>query len=292
MLPTVFLYSIMPAPLSFFLKGSAGNLFAMYYPPFDSDGAFGDVLYVHPFAGEMPASRNVIAALSRDLARMGFGVLSIDLFGCGDSEGDFGDARWEIWTDDLSLAVGWLQERGQDRVSLWGLRLGALLAWSFARRWREQWERIFLWEPILSGEKMMTQFLHGNLDEARDGRLATRLIRFEERKLLSTGSKVEIAGYELGAELIRSIDRAGFDRLDLTLPVTALQAPVVWVEIGNTRESSLAAETRLLHEEWRKIGQRFSVQHLSAPPFWLSPYSVDPSVMTAALPRLFGEDIR
>src|SRR5579862_8212418 len=87
----------MEPPIGFFLSGSAGDLFAMYYAPAETDIDYGDVLYVHPFAGEMFASRNVIAALARELASVGVGVLTVDLYGCGDSWGDFSDARWEIW---------------------------------------------------------------------------------------------------------------------------------------------------------------------------------------------------
>ncbi|HEX3544845.1 MAG TPA: alpha/beta hydrolase, partial [Candidatus Acidoferrum sp.] len=134
----------MEPPFSFFLSGTAGNLFAMYYPPKETDADPGDVLYVPPFAGEMFASRNLIAAVARNLASAGMGVLTVDLFGCGDSDGDFSDARWEIWRDDLAAAVAWLQEQGRDRLILWGLRLGALLAMDFAARSRQACEKIAL----------------------------------------------------------------------------------------------------------------------------------------------------
>ena len=51
---------------------------------------------------------------------MGFGVLQIDLFGCGDSSGDFSDARWDIWKQDIAAAREWLEERISAPVSLWG----------------------------------------------------------------------------------------------------------------------------------------------------------------------------
>jgi exosortase A-associated hydrolase 2 len=60
------------------------------------------VLYVHPFAEEMNRARRMAALQARALAALGYGVLQIDLYGCGDSSGDFGDARWDLWKDDLA----------------------------------------------------------------------------------------------------------------------------------------------------------------------------------------------
>jgi len=65
------------SPVSFYLPSQAGNLFAMYYPPTEGAGEGYDLLHVHPFAGEMAASRNVIAAVSRHLASAGVGVLTL-----------------------------------------------------------------------------------------------------------------------------------------------------------------------------------------------------------------------
>jgi len=271
-------------PVSFFLQGPVGNLFAMYYPPSESTAEAGDVLYVHPFADEMPASRNVIASVSRDLARMGFGVMMIDLSGCGDSEGEFGEARWESWRQDLAAAVGWLRERGRDRVSLWGLRLGAFLALDFAVQSRESYERIVLWEPVLNGQALMTEFLRMHLDEARDGLVAKQWTDPETREGLASGDRVEIAGYELGAELIRSIDKLNLVTLGRTL-----RCPIHWVEVGTKFGHSLRRESVSVIDEWKNRGVRVLPHQISASPFWLFPYSADPQRLSAALPAMFSE---
>ena len=54
----------------------------------------------------MNKSRRMAALQARAFAEMGFGVLQIDLFGCGDSSGDFSDARWDIWKQDLIACQG------------------------------------------------------------------------------------------------------------------------------------------------------------------------------------------
>ena len=54
------------------------------------------------------------ASQARALAQAGYGVLQVDLLGCGDSTGDFADATWAAWLDDAQAAHRWLAEHGFD----------------------------------------------------------------------------------------------------------------------------------------------------------------------------------
>ena len=117
----------------FFLQADCGRRFCLYHAPQAEKECRGAFIYVHPFGEEMNKSRRMAALQARAFAAMGFGVLQIDLFGCGDSSGDFSDARWDIWKQDIAGARAWLAERVSAPISLWGLRLGALLALDFAR---------------------------------------------------------------------------------------------------------------------------------------------------------------
>src|SRR6476620_8431972 len=117
----------------FFLQTDRGRRFCLYHAPRAEKECRGAFIYVHPFGEEMNKSRRMAAMQARAFAAMGFGVLQIDLFGCGDSSGEFREARWNIWKQDLAVARSWLGNRVAAPVSLWGLRLGALLALDFAR---------------------------------------------------------------------------------------------------------------------------------------------------------------
>jgi len=77
----------------------------------------------------MNHTRRAAALLARALAGSGWGVLQVDLFGCGDSDGEFRDASWKTWVDDLITAFDWLQERVGGRVGLVGIRLGDYSLW-------------------------------------------------------------------------------------------------------------------------------------------------------------------
>ena len=98
-------------PQAFFLATGTGQRFCLFHPP---QGAtpLGRVLYLHPFAEELNSTRRVVAGQARVLAQAGYGVLQIDLLGCGDSAGDFADATWAAWLDDAQAAHRWLAGHG------------------------------------------------------------------------------------------------------------------------------------------------------------------------------------
>ena len=89
-------------PRPFFLRFTAGRRFCLLHAP--ERRAIGAVLYVHPLAEEMNKSRRMAALQARALAASGWFVLQVDLFGCGDSDGDFGDADWQRWLADVDEA--------------------------------------------------------------------------------------------------------------------------------------------------------------------------------------------
>lgn len=103
---------------SFFLKTGSGERFCLYHSPHPDRECRGALIYVHPFGDEMNKSRRMAAIQARAFSAMGLGVLQIDLFGCGDSSGEFGDARWNIWSQDLVLAKNWLENRVTAPISL------------------------------------------------------------------------------------------------------------------------------------------------------------------------------
>src|SRR3546814_14337350 len=77
-----------------FIDGPAWRLFAIHHAaaPHCRQGL--GLVYLPPFAEEMNRSRRMAALQARALAALGIDVLLLDLFGTGDSAGDFRDARW------------------------------------------------------------------------------------------------------------------------------------------------------------------------------------------------------
>ena len=141
----------------FFFDARPGTRFSLYHAPNSQVAPRGAILYVHPFAEELNRTRRMAAQQSRAFAALGYAVLQIDLFGCGDSCGEFNAGRWQIWHDDLALAAEWLAERDSGPLTLWGLRLGGLLALDAAARLRPRC--VLLWQPFMSGRACINQFL-------------------------------------------------------------------------------------------------------------------------------------
>ena len=101
----------------------------------------------------------MVAQQSKVFTENGFSVLQIDLYGCGDSSGDFKNASWEIWKRDVFHAVNWIKHHGPTPIKLWGLRLGCLLALDFVIDTQEPLHEIVLWNPLINGGAFLTQFL-------------------------------------------------------------------------------------------------------------------------------------
>lgn len=162
------------------------------------------LLIVPPFAEEMNKSRRMFALLGQAAARAGYGVLLVDLAGTGDSWGDFSDARYETWLDDLRHAARWVAEGGGEVSALLGLRFGALLAMELARE-MSALQRLLLWQPAQSGTDVLNQFLRLRTAAAVTGGGEAGESAESLRKRLEQGEALEIAGYELAPALYTAL---------------------------------------------------------------------------------------
>ncbi|HET7201143.1 MAG TPA: hydrolase 2, exosortase A system-associated, partial [Burkholderiales bacterium] len=238
-----------------------GNRLCIYHPAADGSKGCGFV-YVHPFCEEMNKARRMAALQSRRLAAAGHAVLQIDLFGCGDSSGDFADARWGIWKQDLRIALAWLKSRANGPLGLWGLRLGASLAADAAGDHGLGVEQLLLWQPVSNGEQFLTQFLRLRLaaemlvaGEAQTG------VR-ELRETLARGGTLEIAGYDLHPGLAAEID--ALNLADLMPAVERVHC----LEVSPAAEPRLSPASQRALEAWRSKGLDIRAAAVRGEPFW------------------------
>ena len=270
----------------FFLPGHAGNLFALYHRPAGPAGCRGGVLYVHPFANEMNHTRRAAALLARALAGSGWGVLQVDLFGCGDSDGDFRDASWETWIDDLTAASGWLQDRVGGRVGLVGLRLGGLLALDFASRARRDIDRVLLWHPVVNGQQLKTEFHRLRiLSDAIGERAGESATTRELRQEIDPVEPVEVPGYEIMPRLGQAIAETHIAPLGL-----AAATSIRWVEVVSAVEDPGRPSAQSTVQAWQAAGREATLHLVAGRPFWSSQFIHDPREVTDILVRIFGED--
>lgn len=266
---------------AFYLPAEPGSRFALYHRP--KGPARGAFLYVHPFAEEMNKSRRMAASQARAFADAGYGVLQIDLYGSGDSSGDFVDARWDAWKRDITLAWDWMSANVAGPFHLWGLRLGATLALECWLDSPARFASAILWQPVTQGETFMTQFLRlalaGDLvrpsDQASGGD--------DLRRRLLAGDVVEVAGYELAPDLVHAIDRKRLDHWALP------GAHVHWLDVRRTSGAPPAGAQRVL-ERWRNERVRVSYESVLGDAFW-STFDITevPALVTATTAVYAGE---
>jgi exosortase A-associated hydrolase 2 len=243
-----------------FLPAGGGERFCVFHPA--TGAPLGSVLYLHPFAEEMNKSRRMAALQAREFAARGYNVLQIDLFGCGDSSGDFGEARWALWKDDVRTAHDWLREHAEGAVHLWGLRLGALLAADCVRAPDASFASLLMWQPVVSGAQFMTQFLRLRLTrEMLTGGAASKGTE-QLRAQLVAGETLDIAGYELAPELAFTIER-----LDLA-GLAPKNVPAQWFEVNAEGKPSPAL--RRAGQAWSAAGAEVELRPVRGEPFWSS----------------------
>jgi uncharacterized protein len=233
------------------------------------------VLYIHPFAEEMNRCRRMAALQARALAEAGWLVLQVDLFGCGDSAGDFGDATWARWLDDVLESAEWLTQRSDAAPVLWGLRTGALLAREAAAR--RDVSGLVLWQPVVSGKQFLQQFLRlkavGEMVAQGDReRTGTRTLREQ----LNRGEAVEIAGYTVSAALALGLEASALDPVPRCTRVALLEVS------GSAPEVGPASRNRI--ERWQTAGHAVHAAAVEGPPFWQTLNITEaPALVTATL---------
>ena len=265
----------------FFLKADPGKRFCLYHRPHPGRECRGAFIYVPPFADEMNKSRRMAALQARAFAEMGFAVLQIDLFGCGDSSGEFGEARWNIWKHDLAIAKNWLENKVAAPISLWGLRLGALLALDLARNSENKVDKLILWQPVISGELFLTQFLRLRLaNEMLSGSEGTQKASGTNmmRSSLANGEILEVAGYELSPDLAAAIDSLKAAELIVT------QCPIHWFEIVAEPGRSLTPAAARVASAWKQNNVDLHLHPIPCAPFWATQETSEcPEVVSATV---------
>jgi exosortase A-associated hydrolase 1/exosortase A-associated hydrolase 2 len=268
------------APQPFMLEGSRGALGAFYTPPHEGVAARGDVLVVPAFAEEMNRCRAMVSRQARLWAAQGVGTLVLDPFGTGDSDGEFVDATWAQWRDDLRRGIDWLDSHGGGCHALLGLRVGAVMAAELARAC-DGVQRLLLWQPVISGKTHLTQFLRVRI--AAELNQTDRIKSTDElRRMFAVGQAVEVSGYEVGPALATELDATAFDAANWPARVE-----VDWLEVVPDGAPTLAPASQKVVETLRQAGAAVRAQAVSGPAFWhvhervLAPALLDASALCA-----------
>ncbi|MDR2187936.1 MAG: hydrolase 2, exosortase A system-associated [Azonexus sp.] len=264
-----------------FLAVDGGRRFCLFHPAQGGE-ARAAVLYLHPFAEEMNKTRRMAALQSRALAAAGCDVLQIDLFGCGDSSGDFADATWAAWRADALAAYRHLRQRSAAPLTLWGLRAGCLLAVEAAAEIPETITFLF-WQPVLAGRQHWQQFMRLKIaGEMAAGE--TKAVGEQLRRQLAAGQTVEIAGYAVAPALAQGLEQAEL------APPAGRRGRVVWLEVSPRDEAAFSLPTTKRIEQWRAAGFAVEAAVVRGPAFWQTAEIEEaPELLAATRAALLGE---
>ena len=220
------------------------------------------VIFVPPFAEEMNKCRRQITQTAHALAEKGCAVLVVDLFGTGDSAGDFSEARWAIWKSDVITAISWMESAAPAVESIVATRLGCVLAAdSLCDAGKSVLNTVF-WQPVVSGRQFMTQFLRLQVAASMMGS-ATQATVESLRAQLEAGETLEIAGYELTPELWLSVED-----VDLLTSLNQGLGELHIVEVGRTLNDGLSVTGERLMAAAREKDIPVSGRRVPGDPIW------------------------
>lgn len=233
----------------------------------------GTVVAAHAFAEEMNKSRRMCARMARLLAGAGWHVVQLDLLGCGDSSGDFADATWQAWVDDLSGEV-----RSADAglpLWLWCQRAGALFVEPLLALRGDA--NLLLWQPTLSGAAQLAQFLRLHAG-ARILGSAKPAGGDTPGQRLRAGQRVEVAGYELTPGLAGALEGARF-----AVP-PGYKGAVAWFEVASVQDqpAEVSPAAQQAAASLRQGGARVELRAMGGPQFWQTQEIEDNEILLAA----------
>ena len=229
----------------YFSPGSKGGVFMMKYHrnSITPSEAF---LIIPPFAEEMNKSRRMLSKMSTELAVLGYEVIFPDLFGTGDSEGEFSKANWRVWCDDLKMIYGDLVSRGL-LVNILALRAGALLAHELLSCEGMNFNNVVLWQPVVSGDIWLTQFLRlklaSRLFDTTDNKETTKTLKAK----LDNGQFIEVAGYLVSPSLV-----SGMRQVRLHDLRSECCKNVLWFEVVSNEDKPILTVSKSVAENWRQ----------------------------------------
>lgn len=194
-----------------YINSNSNRIFCSYSSPVNCVNKTG-ILIIQPFAEEQVIMQRALYNLANDLSAKDIPVCRIDLFGQGDSDGDFNNANITEWNTNILDAINSFKKTYHlTEIILCGIRFGGTLAMSLANDVSNDLHRLILIDPIINGQQYIESVLRTNLTyqmvtygEIHD----TRDILIDR---LRSGESINIDGYLISGELFCQI----FD-IDLT----------------------------------------------------------------------------
>lgn len=230
-----------------FVQTSSGRLLLVHNQVKGQAG----VLILPPFGDEMNKCRATLAEFAMQTSQP---VYLLDLFGTGDSEGEFVDATLETWHTNLVEAVAHIQANGGGITQIVALRFGCLLFPRVSASLPNLTNLILL-QPIADGSTHVRQLKR---------MLAARQLTEAETAAFDGEQPVNCGGYEISPTL--------WDSMSTMSAVDAFRnyaGHVTLIEISGAPERGLSVPGKKLVSQFDRA-LSVTTQVLPGAPFWMS----------------------
>lgn len=139
------------------IESSYGSLFSWLHIPKSPQIKNMGVVICNPFGSEYTHAHRSIRHLADNLSAAGYVTQRFDFLGTGDSDGSLHDSNLvATWLANIESVIESLKAKtGVSQICLVGIRLGALLAASFAQQ--STVDRLVLWTPCVSGRRYVRE---------------------------------------------------------------------------------------------------------------------------------------
>lgn len=235
----------------YYFRLRAGQLFGCYHASPVTPARDWGVVLSYPVGREYIRFHRSFRELANLLAQEGFLALRFDYYGCGDSAGDFEEARVSQWVRDIGTAIDRVKmDGGISRICLIGLRLGAALAATVGAG-RTDVDALVLWDPVIEGRVYVEQLVTLHRD-------MLRYAHVDPRQWPGLPGVREILGFPFGESLIEDLD---------SLDLLAIQRrPARDVLLVSTREHNKRAA---LDSRLTSLGASVALRQIPSPQLWV-----------------------
>jgi pimeloyl-ACP methyl ester carboxylesterase len=201
---------------AFYFDSGDHKLFGWLHQPPRKTVARTGLVICKPFGYEAICSHSSLRAFAEASAAVGVPCLQFDYLGTGDSADISPQAdQLKVWTDDVLAAISELQRHtGVERVILFGIRLGALLA-TLASRQSKSAAGLILVAPVISGRRYLRELRMARLAAAMGARSADSEKTPNTDDQATHDRSMEASGFSLSAATV-----AALELVDLTAPHT------------------------------------------------------------------------
>jgi exosortase A-associated hydrolase 2 len=221
------------------------------------------IVFVPPFGEEMNKARRMIARQAQAFAEIGYRVLVPDLLGTGDSEGEFVEATWSAWKQDIHAVLTAFEVQSDCRCWLWGLRLGVALALDAITATDIRPFGVLAWAPVIRGNVFFNQLLRMRVMASKLSDSVVKETASDLRALLERDGQIEIGGYAISARLAREIES-----VDLVRNATGAGLPLYWYEMTARPDSPEPPAIKSCIEELNRSDLCPLADRIVGPEFW------------------------